>query len=180
MRPVKVIFPIVLLLIVNVCYAQVGLFFPSITGESLKNEMIELPASSKGKYCLIGMSSSQKAEADLQTWMQPVYDMFINQNTFIPIDYNLEMYFIPMFKSGQQTAYNMVFNKTKEEIDSELAPHVLFYKGDVTGYEGKLSVIDKNIPYFFVVDTEGKIVYVTSGAYTERKLNKIESLIPQE
>ena len=180
MRPVKVILPIILLLIMNVCYAQVGETFPSITGESLKNKMVELPASSKGKYCLIGMSSSQNAEADLQTWMQPVYDMFISQNTFIPIDYNLDMYFIPMFANNQQTAYNMIFKKTKEEIDVELAPHVLFYKGDVKMYEEKLSLTGKNIPYFFIVDKTGKIVYVTSGAYTEKKLNKMESLIPQE
>jgi hypothetical protein len=180
MRSIKVITVLFLIIVVNQSYAQVGTIFPSITGESLKNKMVELPASSKGKYCLVGMSSSQNAEADLQTWMQPVYDMFISQNTFIPIDYNLEMYFIPMFKTGQQTAYNMVFNKTKEEIDSELAPHVLFYKGSIKEYETKLQLLDKSKPYFFVVDAIGKIVYVTSGAYTEKKLEKIESLIPQE
>jgi hypothetical protein len=180
MRFIKVITSLILFLIVNISYAQVGEVYPTITGESLQHEMIELPASSKGKYCLIGMSSSQKAEADLQTWMQPVYDMFINQNTFIPIDYNLDMYFIPMFKAGQQTAYNMVFNKTNEEIDSELAPHVLFYKGEINEYETQLNMLDKSKPYFFVVDATGKIVHVTFGAYTEKKLNKIESLIPQE
>lgn len=180
MRATKVIASLILILAVNQNFAQVGAKFPTITGESLQHKMIELPASSKGKYCLIGMSSSQKAEADLQTWMQPVYDMFISQNTFIPIDYNLDMYFIPMFKTGQQTAYNMVLKKTKEEIDPELAPHVLFYKGNITEYETKLKLLDKNIPYFFVLDTTGKIVYSTSGAYTEKKLEKIESLIPQE
>jgi len=179
MRFIKVITSFILSVTVGFSYAQVGELFPTITGESLQHKMIELPASSKGKFCLIGMSSSQKAEADLQTWMQPVYDMFINQNTFIPIDYNLDMYFIPMFKAGQSTTYNMVFNITKEEIDSELAPHVLFYKGNITDYETQLQLLDKNKPYFFVIDTTGKIVYVTSGAYTERKLEKIESFVSE-
>ena len=85
------------LIIVQFSFSNNGDKFPNIKGESLDNKMIELPFAAKGKYCLIGMASSQKAEADLQSWMQPVYDLFINQNTFIPIDYNLDIYFIPMF-----------------------------------------------------------------------------------
>ena len=168
-----------LILISQFAFANNGELFPAIAGETLQHKIIELPKSAKGKFCLIGMASSQKAEADMQTWMQPVYDMFINQNTFIPIDYNLEMYFIPMFKANQQKAYNMVFNKTKEEIDSELAPHVLFYKGSISVYETQLKMVDNSKPYFFVLDENGKIVYTTSGAYTKEKLEKIENLISE-
>ena len=64
---------LIFLIIVQFSFANNGDTFPSITGESLKNKMIELPKAAKGKYCLIGMASSQKAEGDLQTWMQPVY-----------------------------------------------------------------------------------------------------------
>jgi len=102
MKHLKVIVPIILLLIVNVSYAQVGETFPAITGESLQNNMVELPSSTKGKFCLVGLASSQNAELDLQSWMQPVFDMFIHQNTFIPIDYNLDIYFMPMFTNGNQ------------------------------------------------------------------------------
>ena len=52
------------LIIVQFSFANNGDTFPSITGESLKNKMIELPKAAKGKYCLIGMASSKKAEAD--------------------------------------------------------------------------------------------------------------------
>jgi len=71
-------------------------------------------------------------------------------------------------------------NKTKEEIDKELAPHVLFYKGNISTYKDQLKLTNENTPYFFVVDETGKIVHTTSGAYTQKKLEKIESLIPQE
>ncbi len=44
------------LIIVQFSFANNGDTFPSITGESLKNKMIELPKAAKGKYCLIGMA----------------------------------------------------------------------------------------------------------------------------
>ncbi|MBL4593646.1 MAG: hypothetical protein JKX68_07525, partial [Flavobacteriales bacterium] len=97
MRYLKIIAPVICFFIVENGFAQVGEVFPDITGESLEKTSVKLPAASKGKFCLIGMASSQKAEADLQTWMQPVYDIFMNQHTFISIDYNLDIYFIPMF-----------------------------------------------------------------------------------
>ncbi|PCI93856.1 MAG: hypothetical protein COB15_15605 [Flavobacteriales bacterium] len=166
------------LIIVQFSFANNGDTFPSITGESLKNKMIELPKAAKGKYCLIGMASSRKAEADLQTWMQPVYDLFINQNTFIPIDYNMDIFFIPMFTGANQAAYKKVMKKTKAEIDPELAPYVLFYKGSLDPYKAHLK--DKNKPYFFVLDENGKIVYSTSGKYTAKKLDQIEGIVFHE
>ena len=166
-------------LIVTVSYANVGEVFPNIVGESLENKMIELPLASKGKYCLVGMASSQKAEADLQSWMQPIYDLFLSQNTFVPIDYNLDIFFIPMFTGANQAAYNMVMKKTKEEIDSELAPHILFYKGDLTMYKEKLNLNEDAVPYFFVLNENGKIIHTFSGAYTAKKLDKMEEIISQ-
>ena len=163
------------IIIFQFSFANDGDKFPTIKGETLKNKMIELPKAAKGKYCLIGMASSQKAEADLQSWMQPVYDLFINQNTYIPIDYNMEIFFVPMFTGANQATYNKVMKKTKSEIDPELAPYVLFYKGSLAPYKAHLK--DKNIPYFFVLDENGKVVYSTSGKYTAKKLDKIEGLV---
>jgi hypothetical protein len=165
------------LITIQFSFANNGDTFPSITGESLKNKMIELPKAAKGKYCLIGMASSQKAEADLQTWMQPVYDLFINQNTFIPVDYNLDIYFVPMFTGSNKGFYDKVMKKTKNEIDPELAPYVLFYKGDMEPYKEHLK--DKSKPYFFVLDKNGEIVYSTSGKYTVNKLDEIEGIVSE-
>ena len=158
-------------------FANNGDKFPNIKGETLKNKTIEIPLSVNSKYCLIGMASSQKAEADLQTWMQPVYDLFINQNTFIPIDYDLDIFFVPMFTGSNQAYYDKAMQKTKKEIDPELIPHVLFYKGSLDPYKAHLK--DKNKPYFFVLDENGKIVYSTSGKYTAQKLNQIEGVVSE-
>jgi len=175
MKKFKVI--LILFSITQISFANNGDKFPNIKGESLKNKMIEIPKAAKGKYCLIGMASSRKAEADLKTWMQPVYDLFINQNTFIPIDYNMDIFFVPMFTGASQAAYKKVMKKTKSEIDPELAPYVLFYKGSLEPYKAHLK--DKKKPYFFVLDENGKIVYSTSGKYTAKKLDKIEGIVSE-
>jgi len=53
----------------------------------------------------------------------------------------------------------------------------LFYKGSLDPYKKHLK--DKHKPYFFVLDDQGKIVYSTSGRYSEKKLDKIESLVSE-
>jgi len=177
MKILKIVSFIICLFIVEMSFAHVGDKFPNLKGESLKNKTVELPKAAKGKYCLIGMASSKKAENDLKTWMQPVYDLFINQNTFIPIDYNMEIFFVPMFVGVNQTAYKKMIKKAKAEIDSDLAPYVLFYKGSIAPFRAHLK--DKNKPYFFVLDENGEIVYSTSGKYSVKKLDKIEELVSE-
>jgi len=39
--------------------------------------------------------------------------------------------------------------------------------------------LNKDIPYFFVLDKTGMIVYTTSGEYTPEKLDKMEEFISQ-
>ena len=38
-------------------------------------------------------------------------------------------------------------------------------------------MVEKNLPYFFVLDEEGKIVYATSGLYSEKKMSNIEEIL---
>lgn len=165
------------LVLLQIGFAHIGNQFPEIKVESLEQKSLNLPEVSKGKFCLIGLAYSQKAETDLLSWMQPVYDLFINQNTFIPVDYNLDVFFVPMFTGSNQLMYQKAMKKTKEAIDPELAPHVLFYQGSIDALKNPLNLKDKDVPYFFVLDESGKIVYTTSGAFTQKKLEKIESLV---
>jgi hypothetical protein len=179
MKKLKCIVVISSLLLTSVTLAKVGNDFPELTGETVFNKKINIPTTTNGRYTIIGLASSKKSEAALRTWMQPVYDMFINQNTFIPIDYNVNIYFVPMFSGVNKMAYNNMKKRTQSELDTELHPYVLFYKGNVSDYEDKLNLKDKKKPYFFVLDEKGKIIYSTSGAFTQKKLNQIEDLVSE-
>jgi hypothetical protein len=54
---------------------------------------------------------------------------------------------------------------------------VLFYKGELKPYKEALDFEKKDIPYFFVLDKTGKIVYATSGKYTTAKMDQIENVL---
>jgi predicted transcriptional regulator len=54
---------------------------------------------------------------------------------------------------------------------------MLLYKGDIKDYKESLGLKEKDTPYFFVLDKEGKILYVTSGAYTDAKIEQAEEFL---
>jgi flagellar basal body rod protein FlgG len=67
--------------------------------------------------------------------------------------------------------------KALKNIDPQLLPYILFYKGELKPYKEALDFEKRDIPYFFVLDANGKIVYATSGAFTEDKLDEVEEAI---
>ncbi|MEQ8339271.1 MAG: hypothetical protein RIA62_18060 [Cyclobacteriaceae bacterium] len=161
--------------------AQVGNQFPLIEGENLKNEFINLPTDTKGKHTIIGIAFSKKAENDLKTWFSPAYNQFIkdpDKNSIFQIDYDVNLYFVPMFTGAKRPAYKATMEKVKKTIDRRLEPYVLFYKGKVKDYEESLGFDEKNIPYFYLLDQEGKIIYATTGRYSDRKMQEIIDQLP--
>ena len=65
-------------------------------------------------------------------------------------------------------------------MDPRLIPSILFYKGNLKPYKDALDFQQKDIPYFFVLDKNGKIVYATSGSYTDEKMAKVEEIVGEK
>jgi predicted transcriptional regulator len=65
----------------------------------------------------------------------------------------------------------------REGIDEKLHPHVMVYSGSMSDYDDILGLEDKELPYFFVLDKEGKIIYATDGKASNKKLNDIDELV---
>lgn len=177
-------FPLILLLLmVNLSFTSFkGGLFPSLTAENLDSKNINVPTDTKGKYTLIGLAYSQKAQQDLQTWLQPIYENFIAKPTkpvLFDETYDVNLYLIMMFTGSNEGMAGTAKKKMQQDLDPELKPHVLLYKGDISTYKEKLSLSEKDKPYFFVLDEEGKIVHSTSGAYSEAKMGKIEELLEE-
>lgn len=169
------------LLFLTVVLAQINEKFPYMEGENLKNEMVNLPEDVKGKHTIIGLAYSKKAEDHLKSWFEPAYNQFINKpdaNDIFQITYDVNLYFIPMFTGAKRPAYQNTMKKVKETIDDRLEPHVLFYSGKLKEYEEALKFDGKEIPYFFLLDEGGTIIYTTSGVYSERKMQEIIDRLP--
>lgn len=163
----------------------VGKAFPAMECEDYNGKKVNLPAETMGKYTLLGMAFSNDAETDLRTWINPIYNKFVaksdneNGDVFaVNYDYDIHLYFIPMFTGANQLTSKSSKEKIKSHTEKELYPHLLFYEGSKT-YKEDLDFEKKNIPYFFILDKNGKIVYATSGKYDAKKLEKILDIIEE-
>lgn len=178
----NIIFTFLLAFNINILYAQVGDTFPDLDGTTLTDKDIKLPVDTKGKFTLIGMAYSKKSEDDLKTWFNPVYNTFIHKSSsslFGDIGYDINVFFIPMFTGVKRAAASTAEKKMKQKTDPKLLPHILFYKGDLKTYKDALDFEKKDVPYFFVLDKEGKIIYATSGAYSKKKIEEVEALVEE-
>jgi hypothetical protein len=152
--------------------AQVGKVFPELTGETLESTKKSIPASTKGKYTIICMAYSSDSENDLKTWLGPAYDKFIAKTEMFSYDVNL--YFVPMFTGLNVAGAGKAKKDMIKDTDKELHPYVLFYTGEIDVYKKELGMDKKDLPYIFVLDKDGKIVYATNGYYTEAKMEALE------
>ena len=165
-------------------FAQLGSTFPEIEGETINDQEVKMPEDTRGKYTLVGMAFSKKSDDALKSWFKPVYSTFLqeseNAGLFSDFAYDVNVYFVPMFGGLKKAAAGTAKRKALKNVDAELHPHVLFYVGETRSYRDALRLEEKDQPYFFVLDKEGKIVYATSGPYTKKKMEEVEAKISLE
>lgn len=162
-------------------YAQVmGTVFPAMDVETINDEAITLPDEVKGKYTLLGLAYSKRSEDELNTWFKPIFEKFLRKDSgglFAGFGYDVNVYFIPMFTGINAAAAGTAKRKAVDNIDPQLQPYILFYKGDLKPYKEALDFEKRDTPYFYVLDPEGKIRYATSGAYSDKKMDQVESVL---
>lgn len=176
----KLILVITLNLVALAIYAQSGIIgkpFPSITGETLTDKPVTVPDDSKGKYTIVGMAYSRDAENDLKTWLNPAYNKFIAKTGMLDMDIDVNLYFIPMFTGTNIAIAGKAKKQLQEDTGKEFYPHVLFYKGELKTYKKALEFDNKDTGYFFLLDKEGKIVWATSGKFTQKKMDALENIL---
>lgn len=147
--------------------------------ETVEDKKIRLPNDTKGKYTLLGLAYSKKSEEDLNSWFQPVFEKYIQKTSGVlaSFSYDVNVYFVPMFTGINAAATGTAKRKAMKNIDPQLLPYVLFYKGELKTYKESLEFDKKDVPYFFVLDPAGKIVHATMGKYSDDKMSEIEDVI---
>lgn len=157
----------------------IGKMFPSMEAETVEDKKVILPDNVKGKYTLLGLAYSKKSEDELNSWFQPVFQKFIQKNKglFENFGYDVNVYFVPMFTGVNAAATGTAKKKALKNIDPNLLPYILFYKGELKTYKEALDFEKKDIPYFFVLDPTGKIIHATSGKFSTQKLDAVEEVL---
>lgn len=157
----------------------VGKIFPDMVAETVEDKAVTLPKDTQGKFTLLGLAYSKKSEDELNTWFNPVFEKFIQKTSGLmgSMGYDVNVYFVPMFTGINAAATGTAKKKAAKNVDPQLLPYLLFYKGELGPYKEALDFEKKDIPYFFVLNPEGKIVFATSGKYSEDKMDSIEENI---
>jgi hypothetical protein len=181
LRPVRTGF-IILMGLTFFAFAEaqvVGKMFPHMEAETVEDKKVYLPGDVKGKFTLLGLAYSKKSEDELNSWFGPVYDRFIRKagGLMSGMGYDVNVYFVPMFTGVNAAATGTAKRKALKNTDPQLLPHILFYKGELKPYREALDFERRDVPYFFVLDKDGRILFATSGAYSEEKMEEVEEVI---
>jgi hypothetical protein len=157
--------------------AQKGQVFPTIKGVTLEDKALTVP-NKNGKFSLIAIAFHRGAEDDLKKWLNPLYDNFIQKekgtsNFDLAEVYDINFIFIPMISGFKKVAEDF-----KAGTDKAFWQYIMdTEKTDIKTLQKQLGVDDNKIPYFYVLDKDGKIVEIQSGKFTEAKMEKLENAI---
>lgn len=156
---------------------QTGESFPELSGETLEGKELTLPEDTNDKLTIVGMAYSKKSEDVLKTWYTPMYDKFVLKRGMFDHMYDVHFLMIPMYTGAKKMAYEASLKKMRESNRKDLYPYLLFYKGSMEPYVETLNMEDKKVPYLYIYDESGEILYSTKGLYTEKKMEEIEAIL---
>ena len=103
----------------------------------------------------------------------------MNDDNLNSLVYDPNVYLILMFTGVNSIAANKAKEKINEGTDESLKDNVVIYKGKMEDYRKKLKMKDRKVPYFFVLDREGEVIYETQGGYQYHILEKVGEMIEE-
>jgi len=149
--------------------------FPVIQGETTEGSEVTLPQAAPAGFTVIAIAYGKKAQPILETWYGPAYSRFVNKQGLFADSYHADLFLVPIFVGLNKSAYGTSMKELKRSADPDIARRVVFFKGDAKAVIEALGMKDKDIPYFFVLDKNGRIVAHVSGAFSVDKLDALEA-----
>ena len=157
--------------------AQKGQTFPPIVGKTLNEKAMSMPIKN-GKITIVAIAFHRGAEDELKKWLNPLYYTFIKKpkgSTKMDMSevYDVNFVFIPMI-----SGFKMISDDFKASTDKEFWPYIMdTEKTDIKAMQKQLGIKDNKIPYFFVLDKDGKILETQNGDYSEAKEDVLEEAV---
>lgn len=158
---------------------QAQQFFPALAGETVDGRTVDLPRKGGDAFTIVAMAYGKKAEPLLEQWYAPAHARFVDKHGLFADTYEVELFLVPLFVGMNKSAYGGTMARLRKEVDPVVAQRVLFVKDDAKGVIDQLGMTDKNVPYFFVLDQEGRILGRISGAYSVDRLDALEAPLLQ-
>ena len=149
--------------------------FPEVTASDLQDKTIHFPIQFSEKPTLVAMVFSSKAQDDLNTWLEPVYQQVLDKNGMGSLVYNCNIKLLIALTGAKKSVANKVTKELKKATDKDYLPHVLIYEGDYKTLKEPLRINDKKEAYFFVISKDGTIDAKATGRYTSSKFERLST-----
>ena len=149
----------------------------NFTGHTLNQKQLTFPLDTKGKFTILCFATSLKSQNYLQTWLDPIYQKYIAKTGIMDDAFDVNVYFIPVLKTSSRHIQENIQRQFSDNTPNELRSHVVFSDSPAEPLIAELKLSDESLPYIYLLDKNGNIIYKTSGAYTEDKFDAIDDLI---
>ncbi len=159
-------------------FSQNGI--PTFHGMDLNDGSVNMPEDALGKKTLIGFAFSPKAQEDLESWAQPVYDEFIDKESLAAMVYDANVYLVIVFNKINSSVRKKAIKEMKENILPEFYGNIIL--SDVLAKEIKkeLEIKNNDVPAIYTLDENGKITSTSSGRYSSKKLENLSNYLEKE
>ena len=154
--------------------AQKGKMFPPIEGVDLNGKTIKIPIPN-GKETVVAMVFQRSAEDDQKKWLNPLHSTFGPQEKKssqfdMTNSYDVNFVYIPVIGGIKK-----IKSEYMENTDKGFWPYIMDTdKTDMKLLAKNMGIDNRDQPYIFVLDKNGKILEVQSGKFSEDKMDKIE------
>ncbi|MFN4123590.1 MAG: hypothetical protein ACK4GL_09850 [Flavobacteriales bacterium] len=145
--------------------------FPEVFCENLKGQQVLLPRSDK--HQIIVMAFGKHNEKELDSWLQPVYDKFIQKTGLIDLMFDAHVYLLTVLNGVEAAAAKANINKIKNETDEALHPNILVLKSDADLILQTLKPDTKQV-HVYLLNRNGKVLQSVKGKYNEDKMEALE------
>ncbi len=163
-------------LLSHIVSGQKGKHFPDVQLENVDGKTYNSNVLFGKGYVLIGIGTSQKAEEDLRTWQEPVYNKYIAKTGLMDGMYDVQVWFIPLFTGANQVSKPKVIKKLKENNEPMVENHLLIYSGSKDPFDS-FGVVEKREPYFMLVNSDGLVVWVAQGSFQQKYIDQIQDIL---
>lgn len=157
-------------------FAQKGSIFPTVATEMISGREVSFPEAFAGRYVLIGIGTSKKAEKDLRTWQTPVYNKFVLKTGLMDAMYDVDIAFLPLFTGASQVAKGQVIKDLKANNEALVIDRLYIYSGSRTPFT-EIGLGDKSEPYFLLINPEGRIIWTAEGSFKQSYLDEVEEIL---
>ena len=113
----------------------------------------------------------------MEEWFEPAYLRFVAKHGLFAGAYDCAVYFVPLFTGVNKAAYEPSMKRFRKSAAPEIVEHVVFSKADLDQLKAALGLEHRDIPYFFVLDAEGRIIHRAQGGFPDEKLEAMEEVL---